>query len=73
MVYQTAHFCSVTRTIAVIVHAGNTVYLYTEMPAQALAAYYVRYGYLNMEHCSVGDENGHLLPDRGPLLIAELL
>ncbi len=52
---------------------GNTVLLYTELTREALAKHYVRYGYLNMSHCTVGVDNGHFLPAFGPLLIEDCL
>lgn len=52
---------------------GDTVLVYTELSRDELSKYYIRYGYLNMGHCSIGDKNGHLLPAMGPLRIADYL
>ncbi len=57
--------------IARIGFEGDSVLLYTELTREELLSCYVRYGYLNMSHCSVGEANGHLLPAMGPLKIAE--
>ncbi len=63
--------CTPTLRIARIALEGDTVLVYTEMPRDTLASCYVHYGYLNMGHCSIGDENGHLLPAMGPLRISD--
>ncbi len=59
--------------IARIGFDGDTVLVYTELSREELSKYYIRYGYLNMGHCSIGDINGHLLPAMGPLRIADYL
>ncbi len=59
--------------IARISFDGDAVLIYTEMEREKLAKCYVHYGYLNMGHCSIGDENGHSLPAMGPLYIEDYL
>ncbi len=57
--------------IARIGFERDSVILYTEMTREELLGCYVRYGYLNMSHCTIGEANGHLLPAFGPLAIAD--
>lgn len=59
--------------IARTVLDGDTVLLYTEIAPEDLPRYYIRYGYLNMGHCSIGDETGHHLLAMGPLKISDFL
>ncbi len=59
--------------IARIGFDGDAVLLYTEMSREELKKYYVRYGYLNMGYCTIGEANGHLLPAMGSLKIADHL
>ncbi len=59
--------------IARISFDGEWVLIYTEMSRNELNKCFVRYGYLNMSYCNIGDADGHLLPAMGPIAISDYI